>query len=100
MRWDDGDVTEFTAMIAQAMYTQCDADGNQYLLLDQFVDHQKDDTAITLKEQTVYLDNGRTYQQKTTAGWHICCQWIDGSTTWENLSDLRSHIQLRQPSMQ
>jgi hypothetical protein len=70
-------------MVAQAMYSQCDIDGNQYLLLDQLVDHRKDDTAITLTEQTVHRDNGRTYQQKTTAGWQICCQWIDGSTTWE-----------------
>jgi hypothetical protein len=76
-------------MIAQAMYSQCDIDGNQYLLLDQFVDHRKDDTAIALTEQTVHHDNGRTYQQKTTTGWQICCQWIDGSTTWEKLSDLK-----------
>jgi hypothetical protein len=90
VEFDDGDVTEFTAnMIAQAMYAQCDIDGNQYLLLDQLVDHRKDDTAITLTEQTVHRDNGRTYRRKTTAGWQICCQWIDGSTTWEKLSDLK-----------
>ncbi len=90
VEFDDGDVTKFTAnMIAQAMYSQCDTDGNQYLLLDQLVDHQKDDTAITLTKQTVHRDNGRTYRRKTTAGWQICCQWIDGSTTWEKLSDLK-----------
>jgi hypothetical protein len=75
VEFDNGDVTEFTAnMIAQAMYAQCDIDGNQYLLLDQFVDHRKDDTAITLTKQTVHHDNGRTYRRKTTAGWQICCQ--------------------------
>jgi hypothetical protein len=76
-------------MIAQAMYAQCDANGNQYLLLHQLVGHWKDDLAITLAEQAVHRDNGRTYRQKTTTGWHICCQWIDGSTTWEKLSDLK-----------
>jgi hypothetical protein len=59
------------------------------MLLDQLIDHRKKDNAISLSEQIVQRDNGRTYRQKTTAGWQICCQWIDGSTTWENLSDLK-----------
>ena len=90
IEFDEGDVTELTAnMIAQAMYAQCDPDGNQYMLLDQLIDHRKKDNAISLSEQIVQRDNGRTYRRKTTAGWQICCQWIDGSTTWENLSDLK-----------
>ena len=90
VQFDDGDVTELTAnMIAQSMYAQCDADGNQYMLLDQLVDHRKDDAAISLADQTVHRDNGRTYRRKTTAGWQICCQWVDGSTSWEKLSDLK-----------
>jgi hypothetical protein len=90
VQFDDGDVTELTAnMIAQSMYAQCDADGNQYMLLDQLVDHRKDDAAISLTDQTVHRDNGRTYRRKTTAGWQICCQWADGSTSWEKLSDLK-----------
>ena len=35
-----GKVTTFTTnIIAQSMYTQCDADGNEYLLLDALVDY-------------------------------------------------------------
>ena len=30
------------------MYAQCDADGNEYLLLDLLVDYQKNDTVIFL----------------------------------------------------
>ena len=26
---------------------------------------------------------------RNTIGWQICCQWKDGSTSWENLSDLK-----------
>jgi len=90
VEFDDGDVTELTAnLIAQAMYTQCDADGNQYMLLSQLVDHRKDNTAITVADQIVRRDNGRTYKRRTTTGWQLCCQWADGSTTWENLSDLK-----------
>ncbi len=37
--------------IAQAMYAQCDVDGNEYLLFKCFVDIQSDHTAISLDEQ-------------------------------------------------
>ncbi len=52
----DGEVTPLTAnAIAQAMYVQCNIEGNEYLLLDSFVDVQKDHTAIRLdKQKSVY----------------------------------------------
>ncbi len=34
--------------------------------------------------------NGRTYLKRSTIGWQLCCQWEDGSTSWENLADLNS----------
>jgi hypothetical protein len=38
--FDDGDQTELTAnMIAESLYLQCDPDGNQYVLLEEIVDH-------------------------------------------------------------
>ena len=38
--FDDGDQTELTAnMIAESLYSQCDPDGNEYILLDDIVDH-------------------------------------------------------------
>jgi len=27
--------------------------------------------------------------KRNTIGWQICCQWKDGSTSWENLFDLK-----------
>ena len=63
--------TELTAnIIAESMYTQCDADGNQYLLLDALVDNCKDNKSISLTEQltTVW---GRPVTHKTIAGWQI-----------------------------
>ncbi len=39
--FDDGDETVMSAnLIAEAMYAQCDPDGNQYVLLDSIIDHQ------------------------------------------------------------
>ncbi len=70
------------------MYDQCDIDGNEYLLLKCFVDIQKDPMAISIDKQKS-LHNDQEYMHHTTLGWHICCQWNDGSTSWEKLSDLK-----------
>ena len=40
------------------MYSQCDADGNQYLLMDAITDHKKDKTAIE-KTNAIVVVNGR-----------------------------------------
>ena len=42
-----------TNVIAESMYAQCNADRNEYLLLDLLVDYKKDDKAIFLTEQQI-----------------------------------------------
>ena len=90
MRFEDGDKSEMTAsMIADAIYAQCDPDGNQYVLLEALVDHRCSETAVQLADQQTVLANGKTYQRRSAAGWQICYQWKDGSTSWENLCKLK-----------
>ena len=74
--------------IAESIYIQCDADDNEYLLLDTLMDYHKDYKAIPLTDQQISIE-GRTLSHKTTAVWQICCQWKDGSTSWEVLSELK-----------
>ncbi len=31
----------------------------------------------------------KTYLKHSTVGWQLCCKWRDGSTSWENLADLK-----------
>ena len=38
-------------VIANSMYAQCDADGNEYLLLDLLVYYHKDDKVISLTDR-------------------------------------------------
>ena len=72
---DDGDQTELTAhLIAESLFSQCDPDGNQYVLLDEIVDHHRLPMAIRLADQKVVHANGRTYLKRSTIGWQICCQ--------------------------
>lgn len=85
----DGEINELTAnIIATSMYSQCDEGGNEYMLLDSFVDIRKTADALSLKEQEITV-GGRKSKRHSTAGWDICCQWFDGSTTWERLKDLK-----------
>ncbi len=64
----DGEVTLLTVNpIVQAMYAQCNLDGNEYLLLECFVDVQK---AICLdKQKAVY--NDRAYLQYATLDGYV-----------------------------
>jgi hypothetical protein len=90
VQFSDGDEMELNAnMIAEAIYAQCGPDGNQYVLLEALVDHRRNDKAVNLSDQKTVTADGKSYQQKSTAGWQICCQWKDGSTSWENLYKLK-----------
>ena len=73
--FNDGDETMLNAnLIAEAMYAQCDPDGNQYVLLDSIIDHNRLDSAIRPLDQKVVRPNGRTYLRRRTVGWQLCCQ--------------------------
>ena len=89
VEFPDGEVSEYAAnVIAENMYSQCDVDGNQFVLLDCIVDHRKSKDAVATSDQYVVV-KGRRHQRKTTKGWQLCCQWKDGTTTWERLAGLK-----------
>ncbi len=89
IEFNDGTITELTAnKIAECMYAQCDPGGNQYVLLDCFVDFDKLLTAISLADQNIVV-KGHPFKHCNAYGWKICCQWKDGSTPWESLKDLK-----------
>ena len=94
VNFGNGDQTELTAnMIVESLYSQCDPDGHEYILLDEIVDYRRTDLAVKLADQKVVRANGRTYLQHSTIGWQLCCQWKDGSSSWVNLADLKeSHL--------
>jgi hypothetical protein len=88
--FDDDDETVLNAnLIPEAMYLQCDPDGNKYVLLDSIIDHRQLDTAIRPSDQKDIRPDRQTYMKRSTIGWQVCCQWKDGSTSWETLADLK-----------
>ncbi len=91
IEFNDGTIVELTAnKIAECMYAQCDPGGNQYVLLDCFVDFDKLLITISLADKNIIV-KGRPSKHHNKYGWKICCQWKDGSTTWESLKDLKAH---------
>ncbi len=86
-------------LIAKAMYSQCDPDGNEYILLDKLIDVRRTDDALTLDQQKFTI-NGTTCQSKSPKGWFICYRWKDGSTSWEKLSNLKESHPVQALSLQ
>ncbi len=73
--FDDGDETALNVnLIAEAMYVQCDPDGNQYVLLDSIIDHRHLDSAIRPSDQKVVRPDIHTYLKHNTVGWQVWCQ--------------------------
>ena len=76
MEFPKGCIEEYTGnIIAECLYSQVDQEGNQYVILDEIIDHEYDENA----EPT----------PNSTQGLKLCILWKDGSTSWENLKDMK-----------
>ena len=76
-------------VIAEAIYAQCDTDGNQYVLLDAIVDYQKDPSMAAAQNAQGTIVDGKKIVKHFTHCWELCCEWKDSSTSWKKLSDLK-----------
>jgi hypothetical protein len=89
-RFPYGRTEELAAnVIAETIYAQCDADQNQYVLLDAIVDYHKDPSMAVARDAQVTIVDGKKIFKCSTRGWELCCEWKDGSTSWQKLSDLK-----------
>jgi hypothetical protein len=39
--------------------------------------------------------NGKKVIKRSTKGWELCCEWRDGSTSWQSLTDLKESHPLK-----
>jgi hypothetical protein len=86
----DGEVLEFAAnVIAEGIYSQCDAEGRQFMLLKDILGHKKDGTALTKAQSEILSSNGQIRLKPTTRGWKLLVEWKDGSTSWVMLRDFK-----------
>ena len=97
VQFPDGHVLDYAAnVIAESIFLQVDDEGNQFLLLQEIIDHKKDDSAVKMKDMWIISTNGNKSICLTTKGWKLCAVWRDGSTSWEPLKDLKelNHLQV------
>ncbi len=45
--------------------------------------------AVKLSDHNTVCADKKTYLKRSIVGWQLCCQWKDGSTSWENLAYLK-----------
>jgi hypothetical protein len=79
VEFPDGYTREFsTNVIAQNLYSQLDNKGNQFLLLDEIIDHEKTANAIDENNKFQVSQNRNIHIRRTTKGWRLCVKWKDG----------------------
>jgi hypothetical protein len=89
VQFPDGHTESYAAnIIVENMYAQVDHEGNQFLLLDEIIDHRSDEHAVQIDAKYVDTPSGQRLK-KTTDGWYLKVQWKEGTTSWETLRDLK-----------
>jgi hypothetical protein len=78
----------FANVIAENLWSQCDAEGREFNSVRNIIGHRADNTAIS-KPNGFYYVNGQPRARKTTKGWMVNVEFTDGSTTWLPLKDVK-----------
>ena len=88
--------------IAENMFAQVDDEGHRFVLLDSIIDHRVNGKQLSKEDAFIVSKNGGKRRKETTKGWEILLQWKDGSTTWEQLKDVKESypVQLSEYALQ
>lgn len=70
-------------VIAENLYSQVDEEGRSFLLLDEIVDHEKGDAAVS-------KDESASVNCHTTKGWKFLVSWKDGTTSYVPLREMKN----------
>ncbi len=79
----------FANTIAKNLFTQCDAEGREFNVVREIIDHKADGHALTV-QNGYYIYNGQKRDKKTTSGWKLQVEFSDGTTDWISLKDLKN----------
>jgi hypothetical protein len=90
IEFTDGSTENYFAnVIAECMYAQVDAEGNQFQLLYEITNHRSDKLVIRIDDGFVTSRNGNRVPKPTTRGWSHLVSWKHGSSDWIPLKDLK-----------
>ena len=86
----DGSTSRYAAnIIAENIYSQVDADGYRYQLMDHIMDHKSNGHAVKQDDAFTVSRNGNKVRRQTTKGWFFQVQWKDGTDSWIPLKELK-----------
>ena len=77
-------------VIAENILSQVDKEGHRQILLDEIIDHRKNDNVISMDDVFFTTRRGLRRRKYTTRGWDICVYWKDRSLIWTALKDLKN----------
>jgi len=90
----DGTTDEVEAnLIAECMVSECDPDGRQYRILKEISDHRKNNTALNVADGSYRTWTGNLVPKRTTKGWKLLIEWVDGSMDWVRLAEMKEAYQ-------
>jgi len=76
-------------LIAECMVSQCGPEGPHYRMLRKISNHRKDNTALKVADGSYHTRAGNPMSKRTTRGWKLLMEWIDGSIDWVKLSEVK-----------
>lgn len=68
---------------------ECGPEGRHYKMLKEISDHQSNSTALNVTDGSYRTSAENPVSKRTTRGWKLLMGWIDGSTDWVNLSEVK-----------
>ena len=90
VEYDDGYKTVMTAnKITSNLFSQVDQYGQHLLLLNTIIDSCTDGTQIKAGDSVIHMSNENKRRRETTKGWEFYTQWKDGSSTWNQVKDVK-----------
>ena len=75
--------------ITSNLFSQVDQDGQRFLLFNAIIDSRTDGTQIKVGDSVIHMSNGNKRSRDTTKGWEVSIQWKDGSSTWNQVKDVK-----------
>jgi hypothetical protein len=80
--YPDGTLDTYHAnTIAENLWSQCDSEGNEFMLYKEIIDHRKNDKAMSHDDGFI-VENGVSKPKNTTAGWEILVEFTNGEIQW------------------
>jgi len=86
---EDGTYDVYCAnTIAENLWSQCDSEGRDVQQFKEIIDHKKDGHALAA-DNGYDIVGGLRKPKKTKAGWKILVEFVDGSTAWLPMKDVK-----------